>query len=152
MDNLEKIQMLRERTGMGVMDLKKALEEASGDENKALELLQKKGVAVAEKRAERETTQGLVVTYSHGGRIGAILELNCETDFVAKTDSFKELAKDLVMQVASMDPKSLEDLLAQPFIKDSSKNIKDLITDVVGKTGENIKVGKFSRVELGVRD
>lgn len=149
MDNLEKIQMLRERTGMGVMDLKKALEEASGDENKALELLQKKGVAVAEKRSARVTEQGMVVAYSHGNRIGAVLELNCETDFVAKTEDFKSLAKDLVMQVASMNPKNLDELLEQPFIKESSKTIKDVITEVVGKTGESIKVGKFSRVELG---
>ena len=149
MDNLAKIQMLRERTGLGVMDLKKALEEARGDENKALEILQKKGVAVAEKRAERTTQQGVVVSYAHGSRIGAVLELNCETDFVAKTDDFKNLAKDLVMQVASMEPKDLDDLLVQPFIKEPLKTIKDLITEIIGKTGENIKVGKFSRIELG---
>lgn len=149
MDNLSKIQMLRERTGLGVLDLKKALEESSGDENKALEILQKKGVAVAEKRAERVTKQGVVVSYAHGSRIGAVLELNCETDFVAKTDDFKNLAKDLVMQVASMEPKDSDELLAQPFIRESSKTIKDLITEIVGKTGENVKIGKFSRIELG---
>lgn len=149
MDNLAKIQMLRDRTGLGVMDLKKALEESDGDENKALEILQKKGVAVAEKRAEKATKQGVVASYAHGLRIGAILELNCETDFVAKTDDFKNLAKDLVMQVASMEPKDSDELLAQPFIKEPSKTIKDLITEIVGKTGENIRVGKFSRIELG---
>jgi len=152
MEMLEKIQMLRERTGLGVLDLKKALEEAAGDENKALEILKKKGVAVAEKRAERATKQGVVYAYGHGTRIGAVVELNCETDFVAKTDDFKNVAKDLAMQIASMDPKNLEDLLVQPFIKDASKTIQDLITELIAKTGENIKIGKFARVELGVEE
>jgi elongation factor Ts len=150
MDMLEKIQMLRERTGLGVLDLKKALEEASGDENKALEILKKKGVAVAEKRAERATKQGVVYAYGHGTRIAAIIELNCETDFVAKTDDFKEVAKDLAMQVASMNAKSVDELLEQPFIKDASKTINDLVTELIAKTGENIRIGKFSRIELGL--
>lgn len=150
MADLDKIQKLREVTGLGILDLKKALEESGGDEKKALTLLQKKGVAIAEKRADRKTSQGIVAAYAHGGRIGSLVELNCETDFVAKTDDFKDLAKDLAMQVASMCPKDLEELLEQPFIKDPSKTIKDLVTEVIAKTGENVRIGKFSRVELGL--
>jgi len=152
MEMLEKIQMLRERTGMGVMDLKKALEETGGDENKALEVLKKKGIAVAEKRAERVTKNGVVTAYVHGTRIASIVELNCETDFVAKTDDFKALAKEFAMQIASMGPKNTEELLAQPYIKDVTQTVQDLLTELIAKTGENIRIGKFYRVELGVEE
>lgn len=145
----EKIQAMREKTGLGILDLKKALEASNGDEAGALEYLKNKGIAIAEKRAERATGQGVVVSYVHAGRIGALLALNCETDFVARTDDFKDLAKDLVMQVASMAPENAEDLLAQDFIKDPSKTIESLITEMIAKTGENIRIGKFSRITLG---
>lgn len=145
----EKIQVLRAQTGLGLLDLKKALEEADGDEVKALELLKVKGVSVAQKRAERQTMHGIVVSYVHGERIGSLIEVNCETDFVAKTDDFKGLAKDLAMQVASMNPFDVKELLEQPFIKDSSKTVQDLVTEVIAKTGENIRISTFSRIELG---
>lgn len=149
MSDLDKIQALREKTGLGIMDLKQALHDAAGDEHKALEALKVKGVLIAEKRAGRTTGQGIVSAYVHSGRIGALVELQCETDFVAKTDDFKELARDIAMQVASMDPSNREDLLNQEYIKDSAKTIQDLLTEVIAKTGENIQIGSFSRIGLG---
>jgi len=146
---LDTIQKLREQTGLGVMDLKKALEEANGNEEQALEILKKKGATVAQKRAERATAQGLVTAYVHGGRIASLVELNCETDFVAKTEDFQLVAKDLAMQIASMNPETVDALLEQPFVKDPSKTVQDLIIELVAKTGENIKIGQFSRIELG---
>ena len=150
MSDLEKIQRLREKTGLGVMDLKKALEESGQDESKALELLQKKGVELAEKRANRTTAQGIIVSYVHADRIGVLLELNCETDFVAATSDFRGLAKDLAMQVASMNPLNKEELINQPFIKDLSQSVENLLQAVIAKTGENIQIGRFTRIELGV--
>jgi len=146
---VEKIQSLRQRTGLPVVDLQKALHEADGDETKALEHLQRKGVAVAEKRANRVTAQGIITSYVHGSRLGALIELNCETDFVAKTDDFHHLAKEIAMQVASMNPESVEALLEQPFMRDPEKTVKDLITEVIAKTGENIRVSHIARFELG---
>ncbi len=148
MSDLDKIQALRAKTGLGVLDLKKALQDAGGDETKALESLQARGVSIAEKRSGRATSQGVVAAYTHSGRIGTLIELKCETDFVAKTDDFKDLAKDLAMQVASMNPNDVKELLEQEFIKDSSKTISTLITEVIAKTGENIQIGQFSRIEL----
>lgn len=144
----EKIQAMREKTGLGILDLKKALEASNGDEEGALAYLKEKGIKVAEKRAERATGQGVVVSYVHAGRIGALLALNCETDFVALTDDFKDLARDLAMQVASMAPEDVESFLKQDFIKDPSKTIEDLVTAMIAKTGENIRIGKFSRIAL----
>ncbi|MFA6082635.1 MAG: translation elongation factor Ts [Patescibacteria group bacterium] len=149
MSSLEKIQKLREATGLGVMELKKALEETGGDEAKTLEILKEKGVAMAEKRAERATSNGVVVSYVHAGRIGALVELNCETDFVARTDDFQAFAKELAMQIASMNPLDLNTLLDQAYIKDANTTIQDLLTQIIAKTGENIRIGQFSRIELG---
>ena len=161
----EQIKELRDATGAGVMDCKRALDEAGGDMNRATELIREKGIAAAAKRAERETSQGIVESYIHGGgRIGVLVEVNCETDFVAKTDDFRQLARDIAMQVAAMDPRvvAAEDrtaehegsnaevvLLSQPFIKDPSRTINDLVRDVIAKTGENIRVARFVRFELG---
>ncbi|MDC0035035.1 translation elongation factor Ts [Chloroflexi bacterium] len=160
----ELIKDLRSRTSAGVMDCKKALEETDGDVNKAELLLKEKGIASAAKKADRDTDQGLVDTYIHsGGRIGAMIEINCETDFVARTDDFVSLAHDIAMQVAAMSPTllTIEDasenegvtedqcLLSQPFIKDPSKTIQDLINETVGKLGENIRVRRFQRFSLG---
>jgi elongation factor Ts len=146
------------------MDCKKALEESKGDVDKAESFLKEKGVASAAQKADRETDQGLIDTYIHsGGRIGAMIEINCETDFVARTDDFTSLAHDIAMQVAAMSPEFLtvEDsvenatvtegkcLLSQPFIKDPSKTIQDLINEAVGKLGENIRVRRFQRFSLG---
>ena len=160
------VKALRDRTNAGVMECKRALEEAGGDTDRALQLLQEWGAARAEKRAERETSQGLVESYIHaGGRIGALVEVNCETDFVARTDTFRNLAHDLAMQVAanaSTVSVSEEDLpsgaegspeelclLRQPFIKDPSKTIDDLVKEVAAQTGENVRVRRFARFELG---
>ena len=103
----------------------------------------------AAKKSEREVKAGLVEVYSHGGKVGVIVELLCETDFVAKTEDFKNLAHELALQVASMDPETVDELLSQEYIRDNSQTIKELIAAVVGKVGENIQVGKFSRIELG---
>ena len=152
-------------TGAGVMDSKRALEEAGGDLRKAEELLRQQGIASAAKKANRETNQGLVESYIHsGGRIGAIVEVNCETDFVARTDDFRDLAHSLAMQVAAMSPSYVdaaqapegEDvdagqdcLLQQPFIRDPSKTVQDVVNETVGKLGENVRVRRFTRFSLG---
>ncbi|HWO94556.1 MAG TPA: translation elongation factor Ts [Dehalococcoidia bacterium] len=161
----EVIRALREQTGAGIMDCKRALEDAQGDQERAAQLLRERGIAIAEKKASRATSQGLVDAYIHaGGRIGALVELNCETDFVARTEDFRQLAHDLAMQVAATsplavgesdlpagvegDPKDLA-LLSQPFIKDPGRSVGDLVRDVIAKTGENIVVRRFARFELG---
>jgi len=163
MVSTEAIKELREMTGAGIMSCKRALEEAKGDVDVALEILKRQGHAKAEKKAHRETRQGLIEAYIHtGGRIGAMVEVNCESDFVAHTDEFKTLAHDLAMQVAATEPLFLssEDapegtnpseacLLSQPFIKDPQKTVQDIITETIAKVGENIKVGRFARFELG---
>jgi elongation factor Ts len=146
MDN--KLLELREITGAGIMDCKRALDEANGDFEKAKQIIFERGIAKAEKRAERKTGAGILETYIHNGRIGVILELRCETDFVAKTDVFKNLAHDLAMHIASMNPSDVDELLKQPFIKNESITIGDLITQVIAKTGENIKLERFCRYEL----
>lgn len=150
MTSTEMIKELREKTAAGVMDCRKALEEAKGDIEKAAEILRKQGLEKAEKKADRVTGQGLVSAYIHQtGKIGAIVEVSCETDFVARTEDFKILAHELAMQVASMNPKDVPDLLKQEYIRDSSKTISDLIKETIAKLGENIVVKKFSRIELG---
>ena len=161
----QQIKELREATGAGVMDAKRALEEADGDMDKAKGILREKGLAAAAKRADRATDQGCIDSYIHaGGRIGVIVELNCETDFVANTDDFRQLARDIAMQVAAMSPAvvSVEDrtpdlegkdeevvLLAQPFIKDPGRSIGQMVNDAIAKTGENVRVRRFARFELG---
>lgn len=159
------VKELREQSGAGVMEAKRALEEAGGDMKKAQEIIRERGIAAAAKRSERETEQGVVESYIHaGGRIGVLVELNCETDFVANTQDFRQLARDVAMQVAAMNPlvATKEDrtaehegsdaeivLTEQPFIRDASRTIGDLIRDTVAKTGENIRVRRFVRYELG---
>ena len=146
MDNF--ILKLREETGAGVMDCKRALDDAKGDYEKAKQIIFERGVIKAEKKSERKTGSGVLETYVHSGRIGVILELRCETDFVAKTDVFKELAHDLAMHIASMNPENVDQLINQTFVKDESKTIKDLITQTIAKTGENVKIERFCRYEL----
>ena len=161
----DSIKEVREKTGAGVMDCRKALDEAGGDMDKACELLMQRGIALAQKKAARAANQGIIETYVHsGGKIGVMVEINCETDFVARTEQFKELAHDIALQIAAMSPQfvSKEDippatecepqtacLLLQPFIKDPNKTIQDIITETVAKVGENIKVRRFVRFELG---
>lgn len=159
------VKELRDRTGAGVMDCKRALDQADGDMARAQELLKEWGAASAEKRAHRETSQGLVECYIHaGGRIGAMVEVNCETDFVARTEDFKALAHDLAMQVAATGPLAIDEddlppdagappeevcLLRQPFIKEPSRTVQERVRDVIAKTGENIRIRRFARFELG---
>jgi elongation factor Ts len=144
------IAALRAETGAGVMDCKEALTKANGNKEKALDILKAMGKDKAKKRADRMTTQGLIETYTHkGSRIGAIVEVACETDFVAKTEDFKKLSHDVAMQVASMNPKDMEELLTQPYIFDDKKTIADLVEEVTAKTGEKCEIKRFERFELG---
>lgn len=192
--SIEQIKKLKELSGVGLTDAKQALVEAKGDFDKALEAMRKKGLTKAEKRGDRETREGLVESYVHDGRIGAIVEVNCETSFVAKTDEFKTLAHQIAMQVASMAPlyvsvddipadvvdakkkefeanfkgpekmkdqiiggqvkKAFSDkvLMDQPYILDDTKTVAEFIKDAIAKTGENITVRQFKRIELGVTE
>ena len=192
--DIETIKKLKELSGVGLTDAKNALVEADGDFDKALEAMRKKGLTKAEKRGDRETREGMIDAYIHDGRIGAIVEVNCETSFVAKTDEFKDLAHKIAMQVASMSPlyvteedipeadrkaklKELEEnfkgpekmkdqilegqmkkafadkvLMSQPYILDDTKTVADFIKDNIAKTGENITVKQFKRIELGVSE
>lgn len=192
--SIEQIKKLKELSGVGLTDAKAALVEAKGDFDKALEAMRKKGLTKAEKRGDRETREGIVDSYVHDSRIAAIVEVNCETSFVAKTEEFKDLAHKLAMQVASMNPlyvsekdipkkvrdaklKELEEkfkgpekmkaqilegqvkkafseqvLLSQPYILDDSKTVEQFIKDCIAKTGENITVHQFKRIELGVTE
>lgn len=189
------VKELREATGAGILETKKALEATEGNFDKAVDILREKGAARAAKRGSREANEGVIQMYSHpGGRIGVMLELNCETDFVARNESFQQLAHDLSLQIAAMGPKyvSKEDvnvdelnreidvlkaqaaqegkpeniiekivegrlskfyeevvLLEQPFVKDDKKKVKEMITETISSTGENIVVRRFARYELG---
>jgi len=158
------IKELRDQSRAGIMDCRSALLETEGDIEKALELLKERSLLKAEKKADRATKQGLVEAYIHtGGRIGALVEVNCETDFVARTDEFKELAHELAMQVAALSPRFISEeeipegddvepqtdcLLLQCHIKDPGKTIRDLINETIAKVGENIRVNKIARFEL----
>jgi elongation factor Ts len=192
--SIEQIKKLKELSGVGLTDAKKALVEADGDFDKALDAMRKKGLTKAEKRGDRETREGLIDSYVHDGRLGAIVEVNCETSFVAKTDEFKTLAHQIAMQIASMNPlyvseddipaevkeakmKELEAnfkgpenmkaqilegqakkafadkvLMNQPYILDDSKTVEQFIKEAIAKTGENITVRQFKRIELGVTE
>tara|TARA_B100000315_G_C14248740_1_gene438694 strand:+ start:28 stop:531 length:504 start_codon:yes stop_codon:yes gene_type:complete len=159
------VKELRDKTGAGIMDSKRALEESAGDIAKAESILNAKGLASAAKKADRSTSEGLVVSYIHtGGRVGSMVELNCETDFVARTDEFEILGRNIAMQVAAMNPiyldrtsipedvedvKDEELLNEQEYIRDSSMKITDLVKESIGKLGENIRIRRFSRFELG---
>lgn len=147
--NLEDIKKLREETGAGVMDAKNALEAANGDVSKAKEVLKAKGLERAEKKSEREIKAGRVFSYIHGaGKVGAIVKLGCETDFVAQNEEFEKLGNEVAMQVAAMNPESVEELSKQDYIRDSSKTIKDLLSEVISKTGENISISEISRLSI----
>jgi elongation factor Ts len=147
---VEQIKDLREKTGAGMMECRTALMDAQGDEKMAMEFLKRKGLEIAEKKSDRVVKQGLIEAYSHNaGKVVSVVELLCETDFVARNDEFKALAHELAMQVAAMNPKSVEELLEQVYIRDSSKKISDLLNDIIAKIRENIKIGKIARFELG---
>lgn len=145
----KEIKKLRDETGAGVMDVRSALLESFGDIEKAKSILKEKGLEKASEKAHRETAAGLIETYIHsGGKIGAMVFVACETDFVARTDEFKNLAREVAMQIASMNPTTIEEMLEQEYIRDTSKSIKELIAEVIAKTGENIQIKKFSRFSL----
>lgn len=192
--SIELIKKLKELSGVGLTDAKQALVEAKGDFDKALDAMRKKGMTKAEKRGDRETREGIIESYIHDGRLGAIVEVNCETSFVAKTDEFKDLAHKIAMQIASMNPLyvSLDDipedvvaakkkefeanfkgpenmkdqiiggqvkkafsdkvLLEQSYIFDDTKTVAQFIKEAIAKTGENITVRQFKRLELGVTE
>jgi len=195
--SVEDIKKLKELTGIGLTDAKKALVEAEGDFDKALEELRKKGLTKAEKKGDRETREGVIDAYVHSGRIGVVVEVNCETDFVARLDEFKEFAHQMAMQVAAMSPKyaTVEDIPAeeyeakkkellesdtlkgkpaemaekivegqlkkhfaeqvlaeQPFVLDDSMTVGERIKQQIAKSGENIRVSQFKRIELGINE
>jgi elongation factor Ts len=159
------VKELRDQSGAGIMQCRKALMESDGDTAKALEILKQQSLFKAAKRAERPAAEGLIEAYIHtAGRVGAMVELNCETDFVARTGEFKQLAHHIAMQVAAMNPKFITEeeykpeteeepqnacLMLQADIKQPDKTIKEVITEVIARTGENVKVGRFIRFELG---
>ena len=147
--DLKAIKKLRDATSASIADCRRALEEAQGDEKKALAWLKKRASEIAAKKADRETGEGLIEAYIHGGgKVGVLVELLCETDFVAKTDEFKHLAREVAMQVAAMDPKDVATLLKQEYIRDGSQTIDQLVKERIGKFGENITVKRFVRFEI----
>lgn len=138
---VDQIKKLRDETGLGIMDVRKALTESDGDVKKAKEWLEKKGIKRADEKSDRETVAGYVFSYVHfNGKVGSLVKLACETDFVAKTEDFQALGKEIAMQVASMKPETVEELLKQDYLRDSSKTIEGMLKVLSGKTGENIKV------------
>jgi elongation factor Ts len=145
---LNDIQKLREITGAGVMECKKALEEANGDFDKAISIIHERGQVLAQKKKERTTGAGVLESYVHNERVGVLLELRCETDFVAKSKEFKELAHNLAMQIAAMAPTDVNDLLTQIYIKDEKLTIEELIKQTIAKFGENIQIERFCRYEI----
>jgi elongation factor Ts len=164
--SVEAVKELRNRTNVGISDCNKALSEVGGDMEKAIEFLKQRGAAIAEKKKDEVVTEGVIETYVHHTKhIGALVELNCETDFVARTDEFRRLARDLAMQVAASSPQFISSkemppeeetepqeacLLSQPFIKDPTRTVQEIIAETIAKVGENIKVRRFARFELGV--
>ena len=161
-----RVKALRDLSGAGIMECRNALLETEGNEEEALRILKEQSLSRVQKKVERSANQGIVEAYIHtGGHIGAIVEINCETDFVARTDEFKELAHHLAMQVAALSPQFVSDkeipqgadmepqeacLLLQPYIKSPDMTIQDIINETIAKVGENIKVRRFARFELGI--
>ena len=149
MSDVETIKQLRGSTGLSFGEIKKALDEAGGDKARAIGVLKARGAAVAQKKALRTTGQGIVEAYVHSNKkVGVLVELLCETDFVALNPSFGELAHEVAMHIAAMDPQDGQELLSQPYIRDQDLTIEQLITQYIAKLGENIKVGQFSRLQL----
>src|SRR3989344_3709243 len=143
------VKKLRDQTGAGMLDAKKALQEA-GNFEEAVKLLQKRGHAAMAKKSERAAGEGLIVSYVHtGSKVGVLLELNCETDFVARNEEFKKLAQEVAMQIAAVYPVDVSELLEQDYIRDPQKKVKDLVAETVGKLGENIQLRRFTRYVLG---
>lgn len=135
-------------TGAGVMECKRALEEAKGDFDDAKKIIHERGLAKVEKRADREAGAGMIYSYVHNERIGVLVDVRAETDFVVHSDPFKELVREVAMQVAAMGAENVEELLKQPYIKDEKKTVHDIVNEVIAKVGENVKVRAFSRLEI----
>lgn len=146
------IAKLREETGAGVMDCKNAFDSAGGDYDKAKKILATSVDAIAKKKAERATKNGVIASYVHAGRIGVLIEVLCESDFVAKNEEFKEMVHQLTLQIASMNPKDVDELLSQDYIAESGVKVSDFINQKIAKIRENIKVGRFVRIELGEKE
>jgi elongation factor Ts len=150
MVDIELLKKLRNETLVSIAECRKALEESDNDYKEALDVLRKSGLEKAAKKSDREVSQGLIESYVHqSGRVGVLIELLCETDFVALTDVFKELAHEVAMQVAAMNPKDVKELLAQDYIRDNSKTIEILVKEAIAKLGENIVIKRFQRLEIG---
>lgn len=144
------VKQLREDTGAGMMDCKKALDEANGDYEKAKEIVFQRGLAKAEKKSDRETKIGYIASYVHtNNQVAALVELLCETDFVARNEEFQNMAKDVAMQVVAMNPESVEELLAQETLKNPSITIEELVKSISGKIGERFVINRFVRYEVG---
>lgn len=149
MANVEEIKALREETGLSIAQCRFALDEAGGDKEKALEILKKNASGIALKKGDRNLGAGSVAAYIHSGdTVGVIVELLCETDFVAKNPEFKAVAREIAMHIAAMNPSNTEELLEQPFIKDTSKTIGDMINNTVQKFGERTELGRFTRFSI----
>ena len=144
------VKTLREKTGAAIMDCKKALEEANGDMAKAEELVKARGLAKAEKKSDRETKEGYIASYVHAtGKVAAMVEILCETDFVGRNPEFQDMAKQIAMQVVAMNPENIEELLAQEYLRDSSLTIEQLVKQLSGKIGERFVVNRFVRYAVG---
>jgi elongation factor Ts len=149
MSDIDIIKELRDSTGLSVKDIKKALEEAKSDKARAIEILKAHGATIAEKKSQRSTNQGIIESYIHSTKkVGVLVELLCESDFVSLNPLFIELAHELAMHVAAMDPSDLKELYAQPYIKDQDQTVEQFIQGYIAKLGENIKIGKFSRLQI----
>ena len=142
------VQKLRETTGAGVMECKKALTDFSGDFDKATALIRERGLAKAGGKSERKTGAGLIESYVHNERVGVLLEIHCETDFVSRSENFRKLSRDLAMQIAAMNPENVDDLLKQAYIKDESLTVEETIKQAIAKFGENIRLERFCRYEI----
>jgi elongation factor Ts len=146
--NKENLQKLRDETGAGVMDCKKALEKADGDMEKAKEIIKEKGMIIADKKSDRKTGAGFLKTYVHNNRVGVLMEIRTETDFAIKSDPFQTLAHELAMQIAAMGPEDIDELLEQPFIKDETQTVQDIVKEAIAEVGENINIERFARYEV----
>lgn len=147
--DIEQIKRLREQTGAGVMDAKKVLEETRGDFEKSVKILMKKGLAKLEKRVDKSAGEGLVFSYIHSGaKVGSLVMLGCETDFVAKTEEFQKLGKEIAMQVATEEYADVSALMDAEYVRDASKKVGDLIKETVAKLGEKIEIKAFTRYSV----
>lgn len=146
---IEDIKQLREQTGLSIKDIKEALVESKGDKTQALELLKRRGIEIMKKRAKKEAKQGLVEGYVHQERVGVLVEVNCETDFVARNPDFKAFVHNLALQISAMAPEDISELLEQEYIIEPPKKIADLLNEITAKLSEKIVISRFVRMELG---